>query len=255
MVSVASASAEVAASLHGEPCYYMDMTKISADLSSDLASYDLASYDLSSTITVAQNELRLRILEAALDAPGGFLGDVSAHVGLSVSETARIATQLKREGLLCALDCEPWAPTVEGYKLIMGRRAALAKGGKPTLLASNAGKKSHVSRDSGGAPQTAAPKSKLVRTAEPTKPHVVVKHLPGDRFPSERPTCERADCRFKVFATFNDRKLCPKHGQELLDSARVTVDRSGTYKPNAAQTVGQKSSAPSAPTTKRASRG
>lgn len=78
-------------------------------------------------------EAKLRILEAALDAPNGFLGDISVYLDMSVSETARLARELIADGYLLGLDCEPWAVTLKGYELIRDSRQA-----KRTHLASSA---------------------------------------------------------------------------------------------------------------------
>lgn len=64
----------------------------------------------------------LRLLEAALDSVPGFLPDVADHAGLTVPEAIKLGDLLVRQGLLFAFDDEPWAPTVEGYKLIQHRR-------------------------------------------------------------------------------------------------------------------------------------
>ena len=72
----------------------------------------------------SDGEARLRLLEAAIDAPKGFLSDVAEHAGLSVFHALRLAEDLVREGLLLAFDDESWAPTVEGYRLIQDRRTS-----------------------------------------------------------------------------------------------------------------------------------
>ncbi len=76
-------------------------------------------------IVLSETELEscLRILEAAIDSVPGYLSDVATHAGLTISETIRLAHPLVSQGLLLALDDEPWAPTIEGFKLIQSRRA------------------------------------------------------------------------------------------------------------------------------------
>lgn len=78
-----------------------------------------------SKFELSESELEscLRILEAAIDSVPGYLSDVATHAGLTISETIRLADPLVSEGLLLALDDEPWAPTIAGFKLIQGRRA------------------------------------------------------------------------------------------------------------------------------------
>lgn len=84
----------------------------------------------SPTETLSESELSeselescLRILEAAIDSVPGYLSDVATHAGLTISETIRLGGELVSRGLLLALDDEPWAPTIAGFKLIQGRRA------------------------------------------------------------------------------------------------------------------------------------
>lgn len=81
---------------------------------SELSKFELSESELESC---------LRILEAAIDSVPGYLSDVATHAGLTISETIRLADPLVSEGLLLALDDEPWAPTIAGFKLIQGRRA------------------------------------------------------------------------------------------------------------------------------------
>lgn len=79
-----------------------------------LSESELSKFELSES----ELESCLRILEAAIDSV-----PVATHAGLTISETIRLADPLVSEGLLLALDDEPWAPTIEGFKLIQGRRA------------------------------------------------------------------------------------------------------------------------------------
>lgn len=76
-------------------------------------------------IVLSEPELEscLRILEAAIDSVPGYLADVASHAGLTISEAIRLAGVLVSQGLLLALDDEPWAPTLWGYRLIQARRA------------------------------------------------------------------------------------------------------------------------------------
>lgn len=76
-------------------------------------------------IVLSEPELEscLRLLEAAIDSIPGYLADVATHAGLTISEAIRLAGVLVSQGLLLALDDEPWAPTLWGYRLIQARRA------------------------------------------------------------------------------------------------------------------------------------
>lgn len=76
-------------------------------------------------IVLSEPELEscLRILEAAIDSVPGYLADVATHAGLTIPEAIRLGGELVSRGLLLALDDEPWAPTIAGFRLIQGRRA------------------------------------------------------------------------------------------------------------------------------------
>jgi len=78
-----------------------------------------------SKFELSESELEscLRILEAAIDSVPGYLSDVTTHAGLTIPEAIRLGGELVSRGLLLALDDEPWAPTIEGFKLIQSRRA------------------------------------------------------------------------------------------------------------------------------------
>lgn len=68
----------------------------------------------------------LRLLEASLDSIPGFLPDIADHAGLTVPEAIRLGDLLAHKGLLLAFDDEPWAPTIEGYRLIQHRRSTFS---------------------------------------------------------------------------------------------------------------------------------
>lgn len=75
-----------------------------------------------SELSESELESCLRILEAAIDSVPGYLSDVVTHAGLTIPEAIRLGGELVSRGLLLALDDEPWAPTIAGFRLIQDRR-------------------------------------------------------------------------------------------------------------------------------------